>query len=433
MRNIFKYMNGKHILLPFLFAAMLLSSCKKDDPADIDSFYKEPNEAMNYIMNEYYLWDTEVPTLNPDNYDDPAALLDALRYKELDKWSYIASYTEHQQWYNSGQYAGLGIGFGYHADNTVRIMFVYDDSPLKEQGVKRGWEVRKVNGTSIIPGQTNINALLGPNEEGVTTTIEFKTNEGEIKTVTAEKKVITTNSVLYADTIDLGSKIAGHMVYNSFISPSVQEINSAFALFKEAGITDLILDLRYNGGGDLNVAQHLGSMVIGTKGNDKVYYHFSHNNNVSEELDTSVNFDNLPDALDINRIIFLTSQNSASASEVLINGLKPHMEVMVVGDRTHGKPVGMYGWDRPFKNYDLIFIPVCFKLVNSEGEGDFFNGIPVDYHAVDDLTRDFSDRDEAMLRTALSLVKGETMIRKSTIQQPQYPERHGLEFEIGAY
>jgi len=121
MRNIFKYMNGKHILLPFLFAAMLLSSCKKDDPADIDSFYKEPNEAMNYIMNEYYLWDTEVPTLNPDNYDDPAALLDALRYKELDKWSYIASYTEHQQWYNSGQYAGLGIGFGYH---TLIIPYV---------------------------------------------------------------------------------------------------------------------------------------------------------------------------------------------------------------------------------------------------------------------------------------------------------------------
>ncbi len=434
MRKIY-YFKTKHIFLSMIFAAIIFSSCTKDDPENRrnGTSLEKPIKAINSIMNDYYLWNDKVPVVNADNYDDPVALLDDLRYKELDKWSYIANYTTHQQWYNSGQYAGLGVGFGFHTDNTVRIMYVFDDSPLKEKGVKRGWVLNKVNGSIIIPGQTNVNELLGPNEEGISVTLEFKTPEGDTKQFTVQKKIITTNSVLHADTIDLGSKVVGHMVYNSFIHPSIKEINSAFALFKEVGISDLIVDLRYNGGGDLNVAQHLGSMIVGEKGNDKIYYRFAHNSKIASELDAANRFDNLPEALDVDRVIFITSKNSASASEVLINGLEPHMEVMVVGDKTHGKPVGMYGFEEMFKDYNMIFVPVCFQLVNSNGEGDYFDGIPVDYPATDDLTRDFPDRNEAGLKQALSIVQENSVPVKSAVEQPGYPKREGLEFEIGAY
>jgi len=148
----------------------------------------------------------------------------------------------------------------------------------------------------------------------------------------------------------------------------------------------LIVDIRYNGGGSGNIATYLASYIAPVAAQGQVFYQKIHNNNWVNMNKASV-FSTKPLNIDLPRVLFITTGQSLSASELLINGLKPYMDVYVIGEPSGGKPVGMYQFD--FGYY--AFFPVTFRSANANGEGDYFNGLPVDVNAEDDLSRQFGD------------------------------------------
>jgi C-terminal processing protease CtpA/Prc len=190
-------------------------------------------------------------------------------------------------------------------------------------------------------------------------------------------------------------------MFRNFVTPSYAALDDAFASLKAAGATELIVDLRYNGGGLVDVAVHLASLVGGAATQGRVFATFQHNDK-NTALNEDLRFETAPEqALNLSRLFVITTRSSASASELLINSLRPHVPVVVIGDATYGKPVGQYG----FTFCDKVLAPVAFALVNSEGRGDFFDGIAPDCRAEDDAEHDLGAADEGSLAEALHYVR----------------------------
>ncbi len=191
-----------------------------------------------------------------------------MEYKTLDRWSFVETYNQYLA-QNTGSFVGHGISMGLDPSNQVRIAQIYHDSPLYSLGVRRGWIVKKLNNTDLAPifianNATAYNQLIGASSTSVTNTFLFQTPAGKDSTITSTKASFTLNTVILADTLHLKSGITGHLVFDEFIPPSIQELQSAFTYFSQNNIKDLIVDLRYNGGGDLNVLTNMASYVAGS-------------------------------------------------------------------------------------------------------------------------------------------------------------------------
>lgn len=417
----------RKVFFLYIICMTLSVSCKKDnvDPID-DSGTLTPvmaRDSVYDIMKYWYYWAEDAPEVNKNNYSDPNAILEAMRYKELDRWSFLADYEEFEAQMN-GTFVGHGFRIGLDDSLKARIAMIYSGSPLYAEGVRRGWIVNKVNGVNIAPLllSTNPSAysnVIGPSEAGIINSFEFIKPDGTTITVSSTKKTFTINSVLLYDTLHLANKIAGHLVFESFIIPTEQELNTAFAFFKQNNIQDLIVDMRYNPGGYLNIAQELASYIGGNVLAGKTFAKLSYNS-MRQDKNKPYPFLSTPYSLGLPRMVVITSRSTASASEAVMNSLKPHMAVVSVGDTTNGKPTGMNGWTIE-KEY--WFWPVTFKIVNSSNEGDYFAGIAPDKLAPDDITHDFDDRNEACLSEAIQYLEtGVFKSAKSTVNLKKYPQ-----------
>lgn len=412
-------------LIIFIIAALpLVLSCeKKEDPVpDPDNNNTTgvtpamARDTLWYIMKEWYLWYDKMPNVTKENYSDPYKLLEALRYKEVDRWSFVADYDDFLA-EMGGSFVGHGFRIGVDEQNKARIMMLYNQSPLYTDGVRRGWIVKSINGVDIAAAllsgnSTAYNNAIGPAEAGITNTFVFTKPDGADVTISSTKKSFTINTVLAYDTLHLKNGIAGHLVFESFIDPSRNELATAFAFFKQHNVKDLVLDLRYNGGGFLDIAQTLASYIGGNTLAGKTFTKYQYN--TKHQNDATINkpfpFISTSYSLDLNRLVVITTRGTASASEAVMNGLNPHITVVSVGDTTHGKPTGMNGWPVGKKYF---MWPVTFKTVNSLGEGDYFNGIPPTVPVRDDITHDFTDRNEANLRQAIHYLENGTFATKS--------------------
>ncbi len=163
----------------------------------------------------------------------------------------------------------------------------------------------------------------------------------------------------------------------------------------------------------MDIAQQLSSLVMKDTDTTKVCYTLKYNSLVGPDWDESYKFVRTESPLGLDRVVFITSRSSASASEVVINSLKPYVNVTIVGDTTHGKPAGMNIWGYPFPSnsnpdpdYEYVFAPITFEYVNSAGEGRFYEGMVPDIMAADDITRDFGDPQEASLAAAIGFLQG---------------------------
>jgi hypothetical protein len=205
------------------------------------------------------------------------------------------------------------------------------------------------------------------------------------------------------------------------VQPSVEALNTAFTQLRDQGATELVLDLRYNGGGLVSVAQHLGGLIGGPPLEGQVFVQFTHNDKQSSR-NTAYRFEAKPQALAVSRLVVIATRGSASASEAIINGLRPFMDVKVVGDATYGKPVGQYGFDFCEK----VLYPVAFLVTNARGEADYFAGIPADCAAADDVDHALADPREASLAEALYVVRNGRCSGTATAQaevQARFRER----------
>jgi C-terminal processing protease CtpA/Prc len=367
-------------------------------------------------MNEWYYWYEVMPQVDKDLYNDPYQLLEAMRYSPDDRYSFVAprEYIENQL---EGKYIGHGFAHRRDSEGKSRILYVYEDSPLYPYGVQRGYIITKINGTTINEN-SNFSDLLGANEVGVTNTIEFKSLSDSVFEVTSAKKEIQKNSVIHYDTLDVDGKVVGHMVYEEFIEPSYTEFDETFAYFKSTGVEEMIVDLRYNPGGLTDVLSYLANLITGPSTDGDLFLRYQHNNKKSD-YNEAILFEQQTSSLDVSRVVFITSRGTASSSEALINCLKPYLDVKVVGDSTYGKPVGMY----IFTYSDWAFLPIVFKIVNADGEGEYFFGIPPDVECEDDITRSFSDRQEACLKEAIYYIRNGAFSGAKRIRTKAIPEK----------
>ena len=420
-------------LLPVLMITAL--ACEKKDPlpepqpADTIDVPARARDTLYYIMRQWYYWYDLMPSVTKENYADPYVLLEAMRYKELDRWSFVADYDEFIA-EMQGTFVGHGFRIGLDNSMNARIAMIFDNSPLYTEGVRRGWIVKDINGYDIASilaandGEAYLQAL-GPSVAGVTNVFTFEKPDGTEVTVQSTKQSFTINSVLLYDTLHLSSGITGHLVFESFIEPSEDELETAFGFFKANNVQDLILDLRYNSGGFLHIAQQLASYIAGNSMTDVTFAGLDYNDK-NQDYNIDYTFENSTYPLSLSRLIVITSRLTASASEAVINGLKPHLNVACIGDTTLGKPMGMNGW--PCAG-TYFFWPVTFKLVNSADEGEYYDGIAPEKISSDDITRDFDNRDEECLKEAIYWLETGSFMTKGFEEfsrSPYFMEKQSL-------
>lgn len=408
----------KKVLLISLIVIPVLFGCRKDpEPVDTPTMEERARDGLYDLMKYVYLWYNAMPTVKVSDYNTPEGILDALRYEPRDRWSFVADFESFMA-SMQGDFVGHGIRMGLDEANNVRVVSLYEGSDLWPKGVRRGWTVKEINGTLIAPilisgDNTAYNNLMGQSIAGVTNTFKFINPDGQEVTYTSTKAGFTINSVTASKILDLPGGKTGYLCFETFIEPSEQELNEAFADFKANNVTDLIIDLRYNTGGYMDIAQQLASLVLTLNDTTKVCYKLTYNSLVGPEWNESYNFVKTASPLGLDRVVFITTRSSASASEVVINSLKPYIDVKLVGDTTHGKPAGMNIWGFPFPSqsdpepdYTYVFAPITFEYLNASDQGRFYDGLPPDVKAADDITHDFGDPEEASLKAAIALING---------------------------
>lgn len=421
MRNI------RLILILVTAGLTILSSCEKDKIYPPGASEKG---EFHDIMNQWYYWIDSIPDVSPEQYSNASELLEAMRYSPRDRWSYITTQEAHSQYYEEGTYVGYGFAYAPDAEGNIRITFVFDDSDLKDYGIDRGWIIKEINGT-VVDETVSISSLLGEDVVGVTNELEFESPLGENVTQEFTKKLITMNSVGYEEIFDVGSSKVGYFVFKSFIGPSLDELDVLFANFKAQGVNELVVDLRYNGGGRLDVVEKLAGYIIPDEVDGKVSVKYVHNSARSDQNDSDI-FQQDPNSLQLNKVYFITSRGSASASEVIINSLEPYIDVYLVGDDTYGKPVGMYSLYSAISN--LVYVPVTFKLLNANDYGGYYQGLQADSYVEDDISTPFGAGEETLEEVLYHIQNGSFSGKKSSVEIYRRPFREiiTIKDELGA-
>ncbi len=383
-------------------------------------------DSVFNIMKDYYYWynmpeAAGITSSEKANYKDPNSLLEAMRYKHLDRFSFITTFNEwHAILY--GEFVGHGIDLRMDQGGNVRIVKIYKNSPLFACGVRRGWIVKKINNADVNPifslgDNKAISDLLGPREAGVTNAFLFQKPSGELEEIRSTKAPFTINTVLKYDTLHLSGGITGHLVFDSFFNPATDELRIVFEYFNSCMIKNLILDLRYNPGGDISIAQTLASYIAGNiqTGNLFTKLQFNDRHQVKNYF---LNFITLSNAPVLQKLVVITSHETASASELLINCLKPYMDLVTIGDTTYGKPVGMETWNI---GTSYTFLPVVFETLNSQNAGGYYDGLSPSKVVEDDITHDFSDRNELCLKEAIHFLESGTFSAKGVTEFIRHP------------
>ncbi|MDM8525860.1 S41 family peptidase [Desulfococcaceae bacterium HSG8] len=390
------------------------------------------NAYVYSVMKNVYLWDDEIPEVDYTAYDSPEELLEDIMY-ESDRWSYITSKGEYHAYQEEGRFIGLGFGTKYDDNDDCRIRLVFENSPAHAAGIKRGDKLLKINGKTVeeIDDNDLWDTASGPDEPGVSCELTIEDSEGNARVITMLKDWVIINTVRYHDIFRIDGTNIGYLVFTSFIEKSLSELDSVFAEFSREGVDELILDLRYNGGGRSDVAQHLASLIAGNEAYGEIFLQTTHNDR-HRNWDRAEYFTRPANALNLGRVVVITTEATCSASEAVINSLNPFINVAIVGDTTCGKPVGMHGYDFCDKHIS----PIEFEGVNAHGQGDYFDGISPTCYGDDDLSRLFGDTEEASLKEALYYITNGTCLderKRNKARGAREIRLRGFRGEIGAF
>jgi len=459
----------------------LATSCKKSavspdggtatTPATPGTRAELTRDSIYLYAQQTYFWNVGMPsyaTFNPRQYATNDAVLAAIKALPStggkDKYSFIDDGTVASQL--GGVSGDFGFSIFFNSANDLRIKYVYPSSPASAQGLKRGYQITKVNGnTNINTSDASINAIVdavfGTNP---TVSLTVVKPDGSSQDVIITRGSYNINPVLYTNTFTAGTKKVGYIVFNSFTTNSTSLLDAAFTKFASDGISELIVDLRYNGGGSVATSEAFTNLVAPVAQNGKVMYTTYWTKTMQDKQATILtnqkfyqtgadgvkrlfsffDYDYAPTATagnqevftkrgsvnNLSRVYFIVTASTASASELLINNLKPVMDVKLIGRKTYGKPVGFFSI-RIDKN-DL-YIPQ-FQTKNQLNQGDYFDGMAVDKDIADDVTKDFGDPAEKLLAQALnysvsgsftSFLKDNTLSSTSALSRTQTEDLTG--------
>jgi carboxyl-terminal processing protease len=442
----------KFALLLFL-AVFAFQSCQDNDdlgpPASL--------EVQNFIwkgLNQYYLWQEDVPNLSDDRFENQAELNSFLAgypapenlfqnlllkpislypnpEEAIDRFSWIVSdyLALEQMLQGTTKNNGVDYELRYKTVNSEAIFgwvrYILPNSDASNKDIRRGDIFYGINGTPLTV--SNYKTLL--KNDSYTLNLANYDN-GSItpngRSVTLTKTTLSENPILINSVLNSGTHKIGYLMYNGFYADYDKKLNDVFGSLKSAGITDLVLDLRYNSGGSVSTATYLASMITGQfknqifanqQWNSKINPIFEAQNPEYLKNKFTDNIDNTPiNSLNLTKIYILTSKSSASASELVINGLRPYINVIQIGDITTGKNVGSvtlydskyFGNQNRNPNHKYAMQPIVLKLANAVGFGDYSRGLIPNYELKEDMGNlgVLGNDTEALLSTAIGKITG---------------------------
>ena len=435
---------SKSIFIIILVFFTLYGCEKNDDSLNVPAEL----EVQNFIwkgLNLYYLWQDDVPDLADDrfanqgelntylsNFNDPFALFNNLRVDpSIDRFSVLVEdYVFLENLFqgvtkNNGMEFTLRFKPGSQTDIYGVVNYVIPNSDAEAKNITRGMIFYAVDGQTLTVD--NYRNLIAANSY----TINLANfDNGAITpngtSILLTKTELTENPVFLTKVIQTSNQKVGYLMYNGFTANYDLQLNQAFGTLKSEGVTDLVLDLRYNGGGSVLTATRLASMITGQftgqlfakqQWNSKIQTYFEENNpaQLVNNFTNTINNTAIND-LNLTRIYILTTGGTASASELVINGLKPYIEVIQIGTKTTGKNVGSITlYDSPSfnkenvnKNHKYAMQSIVIKTINKDGFGDYQNGIlPTTELAENPGNMGvLGNENEPFLSTALGLING---------------------------
>jgi len=382
------------------------------------------NATIKATMQDWYLFYPQLRNSDPAAFVDIQTFLDDLVADVIpeDRFSYVWSEQDELD-FQSATYAGFGFSFRvFPIDDVswdVRLLQVFGEFPAELQtpassaGLKRGFHITAINGVStdeIIAnrpaGTTESQAIsdaFGPPDAGVTGQLAYLDLQGVAGVADMTKEVIRFSTVALYQVFNLNGKITGYLNFRSFADPSYNELREAFQSFKAQGVTNLVMDLRYNGGGLVNVAGYLGDLMLGNVVPGQIFYQMLFNDKHSN-YDTSGLVHTAAESLpDLERVVYITTGGTASASELVLNGTlaySPQVQTASVGATSYGKPVGSNG----FSFCGQVLRPVTFSVANAQSSSDYFDGFTPTCVADDNPNFAFGDVQEDSLAAALAWI-----------------------------
>ena len=412
---------------PLIFLAFTagIISCKKDIPAvatasPVTTTTPQPatgelvkDSALIY-SKDMYLWNTQIPaSFDARSYSDPDKIMQAIRQysnepgfnQPVDRFSFAIKKTEWDNmsaglnWVSTthSEEGDFGLTVFFRIEGDLRARMVEPASAAGMAGIRRGWRITAINGnTNMSTG--NADFILDNMYNAASASVTFLKPDGSSVTITLNRSHYKEKPV-YLDTVyTINNKKVGYLVFNSFLGKQdeiLSDLSRVFNRFAAAGISNLVVDLRYNGGGYVSIQEKLANYLVSSSANGSIMMKQVYNSSNSASNETT-KFKK-EGSINIPTIYFIVGKATASASELLINNLKPYMDVRLVGGTTYGKPVGFF----PIPVGDWYVFPVSFRTTNKNGEGNYFGGIRVNSQVADGLDKDWGDINEASLASVL--------------------------------
>ena len=398
-------------------------------------------------LNQYYLWQEEINDLSDTrfekslgytnatskryvsylkNFSTPNVLFKYLLSPE-DRFSFIVKDIDQLEDSFQGISLSTGMDYALAQIETGEIVGdvrnVFPNSDDEKKGVKRGDFFLSVDGQRLTT--TNYQQLLF-NQKNSLTFGFFKVVNKQI--VPTESKTLSQlplqeDPILLHKTLSRSGKKIGYLVYNSFVSKYDKQLNEVFGKFKSDGISDLVLDLRYNSGGSVQTAIYLASMIKGTDTN-KVFVKQTSNTKMINYWKRDHTFENNISGtpihtLNLPKIYILTSKHTASASELIINGLKPYLTVVQIGETTLGKNLASITLKDKTKGSKWAMQPIVLRSENAAGFGHYETGLVPNFEIKEDVRNlgTLGDENEPLLAKALELITGMPQQSASLRQQ----------------
>lgn len=428
---------GKILFYIFLSVILALSSCSDDD--DKSSTLNDNEYINNWIysqMREWYLWSADMPSTYDYN-TEPETFFKSLLNKPTDRFSWATNdYNNLLNWTND---ISTDIGFEYftilenNKPEYYNIVYIKPNTDAEAKGLKRGDKIIEVDGVALT--SDNYRSLLSSGNRIYSLTIEGKPEPVIIRSMTNYPE----NPVYYSNTYTEGNKKIGYLVYNAFTQDKGDDsgdydvdLVTALQQLYDNNITDLVLDLRYNSGGLLKCAQILASAIVKDRDANNIFIKNEYNANITAQigkfstLNLSDNFldkfrvgtkrttREIPRLGDkIKKVYILTGQYTGSSSELIINGLKPYMDVILIGRTTYGKnvaSVSLYEENDYRNKWGLQ--PIIMKVYNSAGQSDYTDGFPADI-PINEFSyemKELGDKDEILLKTAINAITGNKLV-----------------------